>query len=155
MLCAPFSHVARLQGLPGALLQALRSLQLQTLDADKMLPDDSTENALLLALMHLMNDYRIQMHTFPDSALFGRLPALLQAVVRAPAATQSGMAAYALLSPVAATFDDMAFLARGNKDCLSAVHELQAKALADVGLQMWHEALKVSKHSTSAFMMRA
>jgi hypothetical protein len=125
------------QAVTKAVTGALQTFKLATLDATGALPAMSSESKPLRALMHLVNDHRIQLHTFPDRDLFARMPEVLQAVADSPAATQSGMSAYALLSPVAAALDDLQMLARGDASCADKQHRIEQRVLQAAGPKLW------------------
>ena len=112
---------------------ALGAFSLQTLDGVAALPPDSPENAVLLGFAHLINDHRILVQTEPNLVALDRLPDLLEASAASPAATQAGLATYALLSPVISTLEDLLELARGDGDCRDAMLALEARVLETVG----------------------
>jgi hypothetical protein len=119
---------------------ALKSLKLQTLDEHFTLPPTSPENGALLGFTHLINDHRILLHTSPDEVSFELLSDLLDASTVTPAATQAGLPAYALLSPVMSTLEDLQALARGDVDCSRAMAALEGTLLDHSGHALWDRA---------------
>lgn len=131
-----------LQAHTDSVIAAVGNLHLKTLTNDSTLPTFSPENALLLGFMHVINDHRLLLHMEPDHVALDRLPDLLTAAAAAPPIAASGLAAYALLSPVMATLEDLRALARGDKDCAAQMAELEAVVLADAGQALWQRALQ-------------
>lgn len=139
-----------MQARTDAEIKLLQNLKLQTLTDARDLPASSNENHLLRGCMHLINDRRLQLRLVPASAATAQLRKVLRAAARAPAATQSGMAAYALLSPVAHALEDVQLLARGNKAHMARALKDKADTLVHAGEHLWKRSLRVGAKQQGA-----
>jgi hypothetical protein len=130
-----------------AVLKVLEGLKLGTLTRERALEAGSPENAILRGFMHLINDHRLQLRLAPTSPAVAHIPQLVQAAASAPAATQAGMAAYALLSPVADALENLQLLARGNETHMEHVAVLKGHVLERAGRELWKQALQTTQRS--------
>lgn len=131
-----------MQARADAEIELLQNLKLQTLADTRELPAHSPENQLLRGCMHLINDRRLQLRLAPTSAATSQLSEVLKAAANAPAATQGGMAAYALLSPVAHALEDVQLLARGDEKRMARALTDKAEVLAHAGELLWKRILR-------------
>jgi hypothetical protein len=130
-----------------SVLKALGGLKLGTLTQERTLEAGSYENDILRGFMHLINDHRLQLRLAPKALSVGRLPQLLQTAASAPAVTQAGMPAYALLSPVADALEHMQLLARGNESHMKQMTPLKGHILGLAAGELWTQALQKTQQS--------
>lgn len=124
--------------------------QLQLSMKSKTLSDDSEDVAMLRGLMHLINDQRILLHTAPSKQRVQNLQLLVKAAAQAPAVSQAGLAAYALLSPAMAALEDMRLFARGDSECRQQLAQLEEDSLAATGAELWQRSLQATEDSFGA-----